>query len=406
MAKIIGFGGGLPFFFCIILCELLVLKYVKKKPFSLPLALTNLQIGIGFFLFKLLFFGFYYYAYLFVYHLYHFFDFSSIYVDFALAFILYDLGFYWGHRFGHEVNFFWGGHVTHHQSEEYNLSVAYRLTWIGGPLVYFAFLPVALIGVSPKCFFLAASINSIYQFFMHTSLVKRYPSFLEWIFVSPLFHSTHHGKNEHYIDKNYGSFFTIWDRMFGTYASTDIVPVFGLPKAFKGYDPVKANFYYFGEIFANVFRMRPLNRLKLLFGKPSFHESSLKTDEDKTDIKRPISSLFYYAVFQTVFIMIVTSIYVHYFSEIKHIYTFLYLIWFTYSLSHLGRMMEGRRFPVIWEMLRLLVFLCTIFPLVGMVACSDTTLLYLGGFAFLFSLIHYLFIIKASVKVAWVRYVS
>ncbi|MEZ4686501.1 MAG: hypothetical protein R3B47_10670 [Bacteroidia bacterium] len=26
----------------------------------------------------------------------------------------------------HEINLFWAGHVVHHQSEDYNLSVAFR----------------------------------------------------------------------------------------------------------------------------------------------------------------------------------------------------------------------------------------------------------------------------------------
>ncbi len=46
------------------------------------------------------------------------------------CFLLYDLAYYWKHRFDHEVVVFWGSHVAHHQSEGYNLGTALRQTSI------------------------------------------------------------------------------------------------------------------------------------------------------------------------------------------------------------------------------------------------------------------------------------
>ena len=40
------------------------------------------------------------------------------------CFVLYDLAYYWKHRWGHEVALFWGAHVAHHQSEDFNLGTA------------------------------------------------------------------------------------------------------------------------------------------------------------------------------------------------------------------------------------------------------------------------------------------
>ena len=45
-----------------------------------------------------------------------------------VAFIGYDLIYYWNHRLNHEINCLWAGHVVHHQSEDYNLSTALRQT--------------------------------------------------------------------------------------------------------------------------------------------------------------------------------------------------------------------------------------------------------------------------------------
>lgn len=57
------------------------------------------------------------------------------------CFLLYDFAYYWKHRFGHEVALFWGSHVAHHQSENYNLSTALRQTSIDfyGFLFYLPF---------------------------------------------------------------------------------------------------------------------------------------------------------------------------------------------------------------------------------------------------------------------------
>ena len=46
------------------------------------------------------------------------------YVHWLLAILLYDFLYYWYHRISHERQLFWGSHVVHHQSEDYNLSTA------------------------------------------------------------------------------------------------------------------------------------------------------------------------------------------------------------------------------------------------------------------------------------------
>ena len=44
-----------------------------------------------------------------------------------------DFFYYVFHRASHRVNFLWASHVVHHQSEEYNLAVALRQSWIEPP---------------------------------------------------------------------------------------------------------------------------------------------------------------------------------------------------------------------------------------------------------------------------------
>jgi alkylglycerol monooxygenase len=65
----------------------------------------------------------------------------------VLAFILYDLCYYWSHRAGHEIKLFWASHVVHHQSEDYNLSTALRQTSTGFLFGWIFYTPLFFIGV-------------------------------------------------------------------------------------------------------------------------------------------------------------------------------------------------------------------------------------------------------------------
>merc|ERR1719201_1518620 len=51
---------------------------------------------------------------------------------------------------------------------------------------------------------------------MHTELVDPLPWY-EMVFMSASLHRIHHARNLRALSKNYGSVFSIWDRMLGTY---------------------------------------------------------------------------------------------------------------------------------------------------------------------------------------------
>lgn len=66
--------------------------------------------------------------------------------SFSLCLVAFDFLFYWAHRWGHQVNLFWGAHMVHHSSKEYNLSVALRQSWFHNVLAFFVFLPLPILG--------------------------------------------------------------------------------------------------------------------------------------------------------------------------------------------------------------------------------------------------------------------
>ena len=160
-----------------------------------------------------------------------------------IAFVGSDFFYYWFHRWSHEAAIGWFSHVVHHQSEEYNLSVALRQdAW--QPLFSLWFqLPLALLGVPPAAFVSAYGLMIVYQFWIHTRFIGRIGP-LEWVLNTPSHHRVHHGVNPRYLDKNYAGVFIIWDRMFGTFEPEVDAPTYGIIEALQSFNPVWAHFQY------------------------------------------------------------------------------------------------------------------------------------------------------------------
>jgi sterol desaturase/sphingolipid hydroxylase (fatty acid hydroxylase superfamily) len=50
---------------------------------------------------------------------------------------------------------------------------------------------------------------------------------LEWLFVTPRYHRVHHLREIGRAGANFGVLFTVWDRLFGTYADPEQVDLTG-----------------------------------------------------------------------------------------------------------------------------------------------------------------------------------
>ena len=127
-----------------------------------------------------------------------------------------DLGYYAFHRASHRVGFLWAVHAVHHQSEEYNLSVALRQPWFESFFSPFFYLPLAVLGFPPIMYLGGVTIDTLYQFWIHTRAIGRLGP-VEWIMNTPSHHRVHHGIDPEYVDRNYAGIFIVWDRLFGTY---------------------------------------------------------------------------------------------------------------------------------------------------------------------------------------------
>lgn len=204
--------------------------------------------------------------------------------SFLLCLVALDFCRYWSHRIAHEQRFWWSTHVVHHSSEHYNLSVSFRLSWTQNLKLVF-FLPVILMGFHPLVFLIVHQLEVLYQFWLHTELIKKLPKPIEYIFTTPSHHRVHHSTNEKYIDKNYGSTFIIWDRIFGTFQEEQERPIYGITKPVNSFNPVYLVFHEWIDVFKDLWEARSVKMAwQILFGSPvDKHKEDLKAEKIKSN---------------------------------------------------------------------------------------------------------------------------
>ena len=247
-------------------------------------------------------------------------DSSSIFT-WIIAFVAYDFFYYWFHRISHERQIFWASHVAHHQSEDYNLSTALRQTGTGFFLTWVFYIPLFIIGVPSYVFVSVASINLIYQFWVHTEHVPKLGWF-ELFFVSPSNHRVHHAQNEEYIDKNYGGVFIIWDRLFGTFKEEEdeVTCIYGIRGPLKTFNPVWANFHIYVKMLKEIFHTKNLKDKFYVLVAPTrwipndSEHLSPKTNFDVQNFEKynPDSTFVskVYAFFQLMFVSLLSTIFI------------------------------------------------------------------------------------------------
>jgi alkylglycerol monooxygenase len=314
---------SIPIFFILIGIELVVERFTNKELYKFPDAVANISCGItsqlsGLFL-SILGVG----VYVIVFEKLAFIKMSETSTSqwwyWIALILLVDLAYYWAHRMSHEVNLFWGGHVVHHQSEEYNLSVALRQSSFQVVWTFAFSLPIALLGFKPQDFVYISAFNTLYQFWIHTEAINKMPKWFEFIFNTPSHHRVHHGRNPKYIDKNHAGSLIIWDRMFGTFQAEEERPTYGITKPINSWNPIFANFSHYVEMGKDLKQIPGWgDRIKYLFMKPGWLPKSMggyrpAPEVDKSTYKKyrtdgPMQ-LNLYVLFQYILCLIGTSMF-------------------------------------------------------------------------------------------------
>lgn len=183
-----------------------------------------------------------------------------------LAFLVADFTYYWMHRLEHEHRILWASHSVHHSSEDYNLTISMRLSIVEGMFEWVFLIPMILIGFSPFQAIIGLVLVAQFQTWIHTEYIGKL-GWLDEFFNTPSVHRVHHGSNNKYLDKNYGGFLIIWDKVFGTFQREEEKVIYGLTKNIKTNNPIKINFIEYKNIWTDVKKCKTLShKLRIIFG--------------------------------------------------------------------------------------------------------------------------------------------
>ena len=141
-------------------------------------------------------------------------------LPFVIIFILGDLKQYLWHRFMH-LGPMWELHHYHHSATEFNLITSARGHFLEkGILTLFDGILFGLLGAPPAFFISFILLKEFYNYLLHSNVGWTLGWVGRYLLVSPRAHTLHHSNEAKHFNKNFGTFFVFWDRLFGTYAET------------------------------------------------------------------------------------------------------------------------------------------------------------------------------------------
>lgn len=256
----------------------IILSYIHDKKFySLKDTFANVYLSALNFILDLLLRSLGLFVLIYFYNQ-RFFEISNSFVYWIVLLFVEDFMYYWLHRVDHFCRFFWAVHVTHHSSENFNLTVGFRSS-VFQPLYRFIyFIPLALIGFKPVDIAFMYAATQIYGILIHTRYVNKM-GFLEWFMATPSHHRVHHGSNVQYLDRNMGMIFIIWDKLFGTFEPEREEVKYGLTENLKTNNPIKVVFHEWQSMLKDVKRSTSIkDKFMYIFGPPGWsHDGHKKT---------------------------------------------------------------------------------------------------------------------------------
>jgi sterol desaturase/sphingolipid hydroxylase (fatty acid hydroxylase superfamily) len=140
---------------------------------------------------------------------------------FLVYYVVYDLTYYWMHRFQHAIPWWWALHSLHHSQRQMSCWTNDRGSYLDGILQSVVLATVGLLmGVDPSEFALLMLIGELVQNLSHANVRLGFGRWLEKLFVAPQFHRLHHMR----VDPerptmhncNFGQVLAVWDNLFGT----------------------------------------------------------------------------------------------------------------------------------------------------------------------------------------------
>ena len=355
---------AIPGFFLLIAVELAVARLRGVEVYRFSDSIADLSCGVVQQVCGLVQKTFAIALYLFIYDQVRIADVPYTWWGWLIAFLGFDFAYYWFHRLSHEINIMWAAHVVHHQSEEYNLTVALRQSVLQGYFSMWFYLPLALIGVPPVMFGISAAVNLLYQFWIHTRLIGDM-GWLEHVLNTPSHHRVHHGQNPKYIDKNHAGTLIIWDKLFGTFQKEEEEPVYGVTVPVSSWNVLWANTHVWVDSW-HRYRLATTagDRWRVWFGQPDYRPSHLPpkapwSEFPKYDprVGRP---LIYYVLGQFITVVVATVMLLFAGKSMPALGAWALGVGIVLTCASLGALLDGRRWAFGAEVVRSLVVMVAI----------------------------------------------
>ncbi|MGE3147591.1 MAG: sterol desaturase family protein [Pseudorhodoplanes sp.] len=149
----------------------------------------------------------------------------------AVAFLAFELGYWFHHYLSHRIPFMWEFHKVHHTAEVltpvtlarvhpldtvtyYNI-LALSMGTANGVMSYLFGATLYEFTITDKNLLLVLFIHA-YLHLQHTHLWIAFRGWLGRVLLSPAHHQIHHSSNPAHFNKNLGNCLAIWDWLFGT----------------------------------------------------------------------------------------------------------------------------------------------------------------------------------------------
>jgi alkylglycerol monooxygenase len=302
----------IPVLFVVVFIEWYISYRHDRNTYTPGNFAMNVTIGAMDQVFSLVYFTVLFFALHFSYSHFHLYSLGKQWYIWVIAYIAIDFLSYWYHRFSHRINILWAGHVTHHSSEHFNFSNGFRTSFFQGVnrILFWSILPV--FGFDPLMLLIILKVSGLYDFLLHTEYIPKL-GWIEKILITPSQHRVHHGRNDIYLDKNYGSTFVIWDKMFGTYQEETEKVEYGIKGTYIDDNPYRAIGYYYTYLW-RVMRMKEtfIEKINVLFLPPDRTpkpELEIKANFTREEISPRMKSYAYFLLIAIVPAMILMLLY-------------------------------------------------------------------------------------------------
>ncbi|MFN7130886.1 MAG: sterol desaturase family protein [Myxococcales bacterium] len=168
---------------------------------------------------------------------------------------------YLRHRLMHRLPPLWRAHRVHHADPVLDVTSNYRLHPLDYGLAMIMNLAVvAALGVGGPALRLWLLLNGAVALLQHANVRLPWAAerAIRLVFASPGMHRVHHSREVRETDTNFGSVFSFWDRLFGTYLRPD--PSRNVPFGLAEFDAPEEQTV--GALLTNPFREAPVPVVK------------------------------------------------------------------------------------------------------------------------------------------------